>query len=98
MNRETELAIEELKQDVGNNDVLVRKSVKVIRRAENKGIDKDQVIEFLQDQGVTQEKIDAAFQEYRSSTLLGIYSDTNHISQRIFHFLLLWTDHICYLF
>lgn len=91
MNRETELAIEELKQDVGNNDALIRKSVKVIKRAESKGIDKDQVIEFLSDQGVTQEKIDAAFREYRSSTLLGIISCIAFhqiqiiSSQRIFH-------------
>ena len=71
MNRETEAAIEELKQEAGNNDVLLRKSIKVIKRADTKGINKDQVIEFLQEQGLTEDNITAAFEAYRSSTVLG---------------------------
>ena len=71
MNQETKDAIEELKQDASDNDVLLRKAVKVIKKAETKGIDKQEVIQFLQAQGFTMNDIDGAFSAKRK---IKIYS------------------------
>ena len=76
MNQERKDSIDELKQDASGTDALLRevfrKAIKVIEKAESKGIDQQEVIEFLQDQGFTKNDIDGAYAAYRSSSGVGM--------------------------
>ena len=76
MNQESKDSIDELKQDASGTDALLRevfrKAIKVIEKAESKGIDQQEVIEFLQDQGFTKNDIDGAYAAYGSSSGVGM--------------------------
>mmetsp|Transcript_64833 Transcript_64833/g.103157 ORF Transcript_64833/g.103157 Transcript_64833/m.103157 type:complete len:720 (+) Transcript_64833:91-2250(+) len=68
MEQKTKAAIDELRADIGSNEVLLRKAIRVIKKAKSKGIDRNEVVAFLKEQGFTDADINAAFDSYQSRT------------------------------